>query len=139
MKVGVFYFTTSGNTEEMARAFADGVEAAGAELVYNQVSEADSDEVASCDAFALGSPAQGTEEMDESEFMPFYDDNKSAFEGKKVFLFGSYGWGGGEYMETFADQAREDGLDVVEIYTFNETPDPSALDELKEKGEAFAK
>lgn len=133
MKVGIFYFTTSGNTEAMANALAEGFESKGAEVTCKALSEVDGSEVDGLDFYALGSPAQGTEEMDESEFLPFYEEHKASFDSKKVFLFGSYGWGGGQYMEDFADVAKDDGLDVVGVFTTLESPDDDVLDELKAK------
>lgn len=137
MKVGVFFFTTSGNTEEMAKGFAEGLEKAGAEVVLKNVSDVDASDFDGCDAFALGSPAQGSEEMDESTFLPFYEEHKERMNGSRVFLFGSFGWGGGQYMEDFAEVAKGDGLDVVEVYTHLEDPDDDTLDELRSKAQEF--
>ncbi|ADC91296.1 putative flavodoxin [Mageeibacillus indolicus UPII9-5] len=133
MKAGIFYFTTSGNTENMADTLASAWEAKGVEVVKKPFSEADAGDLDGLDIVALGSPAQGTEEVDDTEFKPFYDDNLTALKGKKLFLFGSFGWGGGEYMETFADTAKADGIKVVGVYTHLEALDDEAGEELKEK------
>lgn len=137
MKLGIYYYSTTGNTEEMAKAFAEGAQAAGAEVILSAVGEEDAAELASCDAVALGCPAQGTEEMDDSSFLPFYDEHKEALKDKATFLFGSYGWGGGQYLEDFAQVATGDGLAVKEVYTHLEAPDADTLAELQEKAKAF--
>lgn len=133
MKAGIFYFTTSGNTEEMAKALQEGFEAKGCETVLKHVDDAQSADIEGCDVICLGSPAQGTEEMDESSFMPFYNEHKDEIKKAPVFLFGSFGWGGGEYMENFGSEIEGEGVTVKGIYTHLEAPDDSTLEELKAK------
>lgn len=132
MKVGVFFYTTSGNTEDMANALADGFKDKGCDVVIKPVSDVQASDIEDRDFLALGSPAQGTEEMDEVEFMPFYNEHKALMSGKKTLLFGSFGWGGGEYMNNFSSVAKGDGLKVLEVYTNPEAPGASVIDELKE-------
>ncbi|MDO5734670.1 MAG: flavodoxin domain-containing protein [Eubacteriales bacterium] len=138
MKVAVFYFTTSGNTEAMAEALAEGFKDAGAEVnlkAFDEVSDADLEGV---ELFCLGSPAQGSEEVDDSEFRPFYDQHKSELQAAKNFFFGSFGWGGGQYMEDFVEEAKGDGLEVVDFLTHLEEPDEDCLDSLKAKAKELS-
>lgn len=133
MKVGIFYFTTSGNTEDMANIIEKVALEKGAEVIKKEFSNASSDDLNNLDIVALGTPAQGTEEVDDTEFRPFYEDNKDNLKDKKIFLFGSFGWGGGEYMENFSNEIKEAGLNPVSIYTHLENVDSEAEEELIKK------
>ena len=88
MKTAVIYWSGTGNTEAVA-------EGAGAECFA--VSEF-SGNVEDYDAIALGCPAMGAEELEDSEFEPFFAGIEGKLSGKKIALFGSYGWGDGEWM-----------------------------------------
>ena len=91
-KIAVIYWSMSGNTEAMANAIAQGAESAGAEVDVKQVSEITVDQALEYDKLALGCPAMGAEVLEESEFEPFFTELESRLGGKKVALFGSYGW-----------------------------------------------
>lgn len=132
MKAAIFYFTTGGNTEAMADILGTALTDNGVEVLKKAVSDASAEDFEGVDVFALGSPAQGNEEMDETEFMPFYNANKALLKDKKVFLFGSFGWVGGEYMETFAEEAGKDELNIIGIYTNLEAPEGDAEQALKD-------
>lgn len=135
MKTAVIYWSGTGNTESMAKAVAEG---AGAECFA--VSEF-SGNVEDYDAIALGCPAMGAEELEDSEFEPFFAGIEGKLSGKKVALFGSYGWGDGEWMRQWQDRVTGDGATLVngEGLIVNETPDDDALASCKALGEAFAK
>ena len=90
-KVAVIYWSGTGNTEAMAGAVAEGAKAAGAEAAL--LTCADVTGVSDYDAVALGCPAMGAEELEDSEFLPMLEGIEPALPGKKVALFGSYGWG----------------------------------------------
>lgn len=137
-KALVVYFTTTGNTQMLAESIVEGLESKGVETVLKNVSEATADEVTEFDLVALGCPAQGTEELDDTEFRPYFDETLPNLEGKNVVLFGCYGWGGGEFMETWKDEAVDGGVNVVETFVNLETPDQDALDDAKAVGERFA-
>ena len=100
MKTAVIFWSGTGNTEAMAKAVAQG---AGCEAI--EVSKFDGD-LAEFDAVALGCPAMGAEELEDSEFEPFYTANESKLSGKPVALFGSYDWGDGEWLRLWADRAK---------------------------------
>ncbi len=134
MKTAVIYWSGSGNTEAMAQAVAEG---AGAEL-FN-VSEFSGD-VAEYDRLAFGCPAMGAETLEESEFEPFFAENEDKLSGKKVALFGSYGWGDGEWMREWAERVKNDGAVLVndEGLIVNEAPDDAALADCKALGTKLA-
>ncbi len=134
MKTAVIYWSGSGNTEAMAKAVADG---AGAELFI--VSDFSGD-VAEYDRLAFGCPAMGAENLEESEFEPFFAENEDKLSGKKVALFGSYGWGDGEWMREWAERVKNDGAVLVndEGLIVNEAPDDAALADCKALGAKLA-
>ncbi|MFI3251905.1 MAG: flavodoxin domain-containing protein [bacterium] len=104
MKVAVVFWSGTGNTEEMAKLVAQGVESNGntAELV--SCDKFNKSLVGNFDAFAFGCPSMGAEELEDGEFLPMWEDVKSELNGKNVVLFGSYGWGDGEWMETWKSE-----------------------------------
>ena len=97
-KVAVVYWSGTGNTEAMADAVAKGARAAGASAELFSASDFSAAKAAGFDAFALGCPAMGSESLEDSEFEPVYDAIKGTLAGRKVALFGSDGWGDGEWM-----------------------------------------
>ena len=135
-KVAVIYWSQTGNTEAMANAVADGAQEKGAEVTVMTCAEATVD---GYDAVALGCPAMGAEELEDSEFQPMYDDIKDSLVGKKVALFGSYGWGDGEWMRTWEEDIRDAGVELAaECLIINETPDDEGIEQCKALGAALA-
>ncbi len=138
MKVAVIYWSQTGNTEAMANAVASGAKAKGAEvdLIAADGSAVD---VAAYDGVALGCPAMGAEELEDAEFQPTYDSLKGSLAGKKVALFGSYGWGDGEWMRTWEADIAEAGVTLaVESVMANEAPDDDAVAACEALGSALA-
>ncbi|MBR0485309.1 MAG: flavodoxin [Oscillospiraceae bacterium] len=134
-KVAVVYWSQTGNTETMANAVA---EAAGAELLT--ASDFSADKANEFDAIAFGCPAMGAEVLEEDEFQPMWDAVKANLIGKNIALFGSYGWGDGEWMRNWEEDAKTAGANLVtESVTANEAPDDTALAACKALGEALAK
>ncbi|MBR3629214.1 MAG: flavodoxin [Oscillospiraceae bacterium] len=133
MKTAVIYWSGTGNTEAMAKAVAEG---AGAELFT--VSEF-SGNVADYDAIAFGCPAMGAEVLEEDEFEPFFTGIEGALSGKKVLLFGSYGWGDGEWMRNWEERTKAAGAALVGDagYIVNEAPSDDDLAKLKALGAAL--
>ena len=122
-KVAVIYWSGTGHTEAMAEAVAKGAD--GVLLTCAEVPE---DVAAQYDAFALGCPAMGSEELEEDEFGPLFEKLAPSLAGKKVALFGSYGWGDGEWMRTWEDNCRAAGIVVAcDSVTCQEDPDADAL------------
>ena len=139
-KVAVVFWSGTGNTEAMANAVVEGAEAAGAEVTTLGASEFTSGDVASYDAIAFGCPAMGSEVLEESEFEPMFADVEGSLSGKKIGLFGSYGWGDGTWMNDWMDRVREDGADLVaDGVIANNEPDDDALDACRALGGTLAK
>ena len=137
-KLAVIYWSGTGNTQAMAEAVAEGGKNAGAEVSLLTCSEVS--DISACDAVALGCPAMGAEELEDSEFLPMLEDIEPALPGKKVALFGSYGWGDGEWMRTWEARCSEKGITLAAASVMaNEAPDDDALAACRALGEALAK
>ena len=124
-KTAVVYWSGTGNTEAMACAVADGIKSAGGEAVMLKAAEFDESMIDSFDSVAFGCPSMGTEELEESEFAPMFESCEAKLSGKKIALFGSYGWGDGQWMRDWCERVKEDGavLFSEEGLICNETPD----------------
>ena len=136
-KVAVVFWSGTGNTEAMANAVGEGAGQAGAEVSVLPVSMVSADEAAGYDALALGCPAMGAEVLEESEFEPFFTALEGKLSGKPVVLFGSYGWGDGQWMRDWEDRAKAAGAVLkVQPLMVNETPDDDALADCRTLGAA---
>lgn len=135
MKSAVIYWSGTGNTEMMAKAIAEG---AGAELF--SVSEF-SGNIADYDRIAFGCSAMGAEVLEEDEFEPFFTSIEGSLSGKTIALFGSYGWGDGEWMRNWEERVKEDGAVLFgnEGLIVNETPSDDDLTKCREFGENLIK
>lgn len=139
MKIAVVYWSSTGNTEAMAQAVAEGARKAGASAELFTATEFDGGKVDAFDAIAFGCPAMGAEELEDSEFAPMFESCESKLSGKKIALFGSYGWGDGEWMRTWEDTCRNDGASLVcDSVICQEAPDNDALNACRSLGEALA-
>ena len=103
-KVAVVYWSGSGNTAQMATAVMEGIQEAGGEATVFFAGEFDASKMDDFDAIAFGCPAMGAEVLEESEFEPMFRECESKLSGKKIALFGSYGWGDGEWMRTWESE-----------------------------------
>ncbi len=138
-KVAVVFWSGTGNTEAMANAVADGAKAAGADVDVLGFGDLTADAAASYDALALGCPAMGAEQLEEGEVQPAWDDVRGALAGKKVALFGSYGWGDGEWLRTWEDEARESGAVIAaDSLAVNGEPDDDGIADCEALGKALA-
>ena len=139
IKVAVVFWSGTGNTEAMADAVADGAKNAGAEVESFRASEFSKDKVSEFDAIAFGCPAMGAEVLEESEFDPMFTEVESALSGKKIALFGSYGWGDGQWMRDWEDRCTADGAKLAtESVTANNAPGEVERDACKSLGAALA-
>ena len=126
-KVAVVYWSGTGNTEMMAQKVAEGAKEAGAEVSVLTSADFSADDVDAYDAIAFGCPAMGAEELEDTEFEPMFSACESKLSGKKIALFGSYGWGDGEWMRTWEADCRADGAVLLaDPVICNETPDDEA-------------
>lgn len=109
--IKIIYWSGSGNTENMARYIAQGIEKSAREVDVKSVEEANYKEAV--DILVLGCPSMGVEELEEIEMAPFVESLKGHITGQKVALFGSYGWGDGEWMISWEEQMKEYGAELV--------------------------
>ena len=134
-KVAVVFWSATGNTETMANCVAEG--ANGTIVPCGEMNAA---KLAEFDAVAFGCPAMGSEELEESEFEPFFSSVEGSLSGKKVGLFGSYDWGDGEWMRTWQQRVEAAGGVMIEDGLIcNNTPDDDALAACRALGEKAAK
>lgn len=137
-KIAVVYWSGTGNTEIMAQEVAAGAKAAGAEADVLTPSDFDSSKVGAYDAIAFGCPAMGAEVLEEAEFEPMWNECEGSLSGVKIALFGSYGWGGGEWMRTWEDDCAAAGLTLcAESVICQDEPDDAALAACAALGEAL--
>ncbi|PIE54328.1 MAG: flavodoxin family protein [Dethiosulfovibrio peptidovorans] len=130
--IGLAYWSSTGNTETMAEAFKDAVEAKGGNIYFSSAENMDKEAFMSADVWVFGSPACGTEEINDTDIEPLIDDLGDKLKGRKVFMFGSFGWGDGEYMETWtADMEAKGAIIAADPVTCLETPDDEALGKIK--------
>ena len=138
-KVAIVYWSGTGNTEAMAASVLEGVKEAGAEGTLLTPPEFDASMAASFDAIAFGCPAMGSEVLEEDEFEPMFSVCEAALSGKKIALFGSYGWGDGEWMRNWEERCVGDGAVLAcESVICNEAPDDDAQASCKALGKALA-
>ncbi len=138
-KVAVVYWSGTGNTEAMASAVAEGAKEKGAEVSLLTSADFDADKMDQFDAVAFGCPSMGAEQLEESEFEPMFHACESKLNGKKIALFGSYGWGDGEWMRTWEETCKNDGAVLAcDSVICNETPDDTAVASCKTLGAALA-
>ena len=138
-KIAVVFWSGTGNTEAMASAVADGAKAKGADVTVFTASQFNASKLDAFDAVAFGCPAMGAEVLEESEFAPMFEDCKAKLSGKKIALFGSYGWGDGEWMRTWEGNCVDAGCVFAADYVIcNEAPDDDAISACNALGAALA-
>ena len=138
MKIAVVYWSSTGNTESMAQAVVEGAKKAGAKTELFTAAEFDGDKMDGFDAVAFGCPAMGAEELEDTEFAPMFEGCEGKLSGKKIALFGSYGWGDGEWMRTWEETCQSKGANLLcDSVICQETPDEAALDACRKLGEAL--
>lgn len=140
MSIAVVYWSGTGNTQTMAEAVVKGIVKGGAEAEFLSVDQANAEKIAEADVFALGCPSMGAEELEEAEMEPFVAELEGKVSGKKILLFGSYGWGDGEWMRTWEERMKSAGATLIgdEGVIANEAPDDEALAACENAGAALA-
>jgi flavodoxin short chain len=127
-KTAIIYWSGTGNTEAMAQAVFDGAKEVNGEVKLFNVSEITADEAAEYDTLILGCPAMGAEVLEEGEFEPFFAELESKINGKNIGLFGSYGWGDGEWMRSWEERVAAAGAKLAaESVIANDAPDDEAI------------
>ncbi len=137
-RTAVVYWSQTGNTEAMADAVINGMTAGGAEVSRFTAAEFSADKVSEFDAIAFGCPAMGSEVLEESEFEPMFASVEGSLSGKKVGLFGSYGWGDGQWMRDWEDRCAADGAVVAGTVIANNAPDADAISACEALGKSLA-
>ena len=138
-KIAVIYWSQTGNTEMMANAIAEGIREAGAECDVLSVPAVSADQAAEYEKLALGCPAMGAEVLEEMEFQPMFDSIKNQMGGKAVGLFGSFGWGDGEWMRSWEKDCDDAGINrVCDSITCCEAPDDDVLAACQAMGRKLA-
>ena len=127
-KIAIVYWSGTGNTEQMARVISEGVKSAGGQAQLFTPGEFSAAQAAEYDVIAFGCPSMGAEQLEDSEFEPMFEGLESALNGKKVALFGSYGWGDGQWMRDWHARCSSDGANLFEAEGLiaNEAPDSEA-------------
>lgn len=138
--VVIIYWSGTGNTEAMATGVMDGAKSENVNVRLLNVGEAKIEDVLKADALALGCPSMGSEQLEESEMEPFIESISDAIEGKDTALFGSYGWGNGEWMTDWQERMESYGARVIEDgLIINNEPDEEGIKKCKKLGELLAK
>jgi flavodoxin short chain len=137
--IAIVFWSATGNTEAMADAVKAGAQEAGAEVSVFTASDFSADMVADFDAIAFGCPSMGAEQLEEDEFEPMFEKCAPKLSGKHIALFGSYGWGDGEWMRNWKEQCVELGAVLTaEPVICNEAPDDEATAACEALGKSLA-
>ncbi len=137
-KVAVVFWSGTGNTQAMADAVVTGAKDRGADVTVFGASEFSKENVSEFDGIAFGCPAMGPEVLEETEFDPMFTDIEGNLSGKKIALFGSYGWGDGQWMRDWEERCSATGATLVtDSVMANDAPGDEALEECKELGAAL--
>lgn len=137
-KIAVVYWSGTGNTQAMAEAVAEGASQAGAEVTVFEAVDFSPKQMGAFDAVAFGCPSMGAEQLEESEFAPMFTECEPMLSGKKIALFGSYGWGDGEWMRNWEQTCTADGAMLAcDSVICNEAPDEDGVEACKMLGKAL--
>ena len=137
-KIAVVYWSGTGNTQAMAEAVAEGASQAGAEVTVFEAVDFSPEQMGAFDAVAFGCPSMGAEQLEESEFAPMFTECEAMLSGKRIALFGSYGWGDGEWMRNWEQTCIGDGAVLVcDSVICNEAPDEDGVEACKMLGKAL--
>ncbi|PJI10047.1 MULTISPECIES: flavodoxin [Clostridium] len=134
-KISIIYWSGTGNTEAMAKGIKDGAEGQNTVVKLISVGDASIEDVSDADLIAFGCPAMGAEQLEESQMEPFIESASEAVKGKNIVLFGSYGWGGGDWMTNWEKQMEGFGANLVqESLIINNEPDDSSIENCQKLG-----
>lgn len=131
--IAIVYWSGTGNTKIMAESIKEG---AGDSAKLFVAEEFSADMLDEFDAVALGCPSMGAEELESDTFRPLWEELVPKLSGKSVALFGSYGWGDGEWMRLWEEEANDAGIELAHpALILHETPDQEGIDECRSLGE----
>ena len=138
-EVIVAFWTGTGNTAEMAEYVAEGIREGGAEAKVVSVDDISAADLKDAKAFALGCPSMGVEQLEESTMEPFVEEVCGFASGKTIGLFGSYGWGDGEWMRNWEEDCKTAGAILAcDPVICNDEPDDDAKEAWQNLGKALA-
>ena len=139
-KIAIVFWSGTGNTEAMADYVAEGVRAAGGETELMGPGGFSAGRLSDYNAVAFGCPAMGSEVLEEMEFEPMFAALEGSLSGKRVALFGSYGWGDGQWMRDWCQRCDSAGANLLDEngLAINETPDAAGEEACKELGRKLA-
>ena len=138
-KIVVIYWSGTGNTEEMANAIAEGGKLAGADVSLMETSAFSEDKIPDFDAFAFGCPAMGNEVLEDSEFEPMFEACETKLGNKPVVIFGSYGWGDGEWMREWEARCKNQNINLIaESLMCQGSPDDECLEACRNLGKQIS-
>lgn len=138
-KIAVVFWSGTGNTEDMAKAVLAGAQSAGAEVTLFQAADFDAANMDEFQAVAFGCPSMGDEQLEEGEFEPMFTACAPKLSGKPIALFGSYGWGDGEWMRNWEESCQNAGAKLVcQSVICNESPDDEAVAACQNLGKSLA-
>ncbi|MFA9378649.1 MAG: flavodoxin [Lachnotalea sp.] len=140
-KIIVAYWSQTGNTEVMAKAIGTGIKESGKEVEVLGISNVLMTELETAEKFALGCPAMGDEILEESEMEPFVIEVEKFVQGKKILLFGSYGWGDGQWMRDWEARMKNAGAIIVNEVGLiaQDSPNQEVEEQCKKIGALLAK
>lgn len=131
-KVAIVYWSQTGNTEAMAQALFEGAKSKGKDVEISFVSDFDASTIDNYDLLAFGCPSMGIEVLEEADFEPFFSSIEDKLTGKNVLLFGSYGWGDGQWMRDWEERVKSKGANLLEEGIIcQESPDDDTIEKLK--------
>lgn len=140
MKLAVVFWSGGGNTESMADAVADGARQAGAEVSLMRCDDFDAERTDDFDALCFGCPASGAEALEESDFEPLFSSIEGKLANQRVALFGSYGWGDGEWMRSWEERCASNGMVLAaESVICMGAPDDGILEQCRALGAKLVK
>lgn len=111
-QLAIVYWSGTGNTEAMAKAIGQGAEAAGAQAMLFTAEQFSASQAEDYGKIAFGCPSMGSEELEDTEFEPMFASLEASLAGKAVALFGSYGWGDGQWMRDWEERCTALGAKV---------------------------
>lgn len=138
-KVAIVYWSGTGNTEKISELIKDGITSAGAEADVYTADAFSKAKMSEYSKIAFGCPSMGDEVLEEDVFEPMFSSVESDLGGKKIALFGSYGWGDGEWMRLWEDRCKDTGANLVSSLIVNEYPDSKGEADCKDLGAKIAK
>ena len=137
--IAIVYWSGTGNTEAMANLVAEGIKDAGKDVDIISAESFSAADMSRYTRLAFGCPSMGDEVLEEEVFEPMFAEIEGSLGGKTVGLFGSYGWGDGQWMRSWEKDCDDAGLNLVcESVICAEAPDETALEACRALGKALA-